>query len=197
MYLKKRWICIISILFLVPVAAYAQTSLYGLSANELGAGCQISESSFLGNLGMGFHDGKSRLSITGGLPTGDLGFPASYLGIEFVNRYALESDFEFFSTLEFYILASGDLETVPTVLLGVIGLSKNFGTQASGTKPFVGLLYQRVELDLGLVDPVYNYGLQAGLEYKRERFSLIAMARSVAIRDTALIGVKLGINLFL
>lgn len=141
--------------------------------------------------------GKSRLSIIGSLPTEDLGFPASYLGIEFVNRYALESDFEFFSTLEFYVMASGDLTAEPTVLLGVIGLSKNFGTQMSGTKPFVGLLYQRVELDLGIVDPVYNYGVQAGLEYKRERFSLIAMARSVAIRDTALIGVKLGINLFL
>ena len=212
MCLKRRWLYIVFTLALLPVAAHAQTSLYGLPANKLGVGFDIRGYSnsrlFIGNFGMGFRDGTLKFSVVGGLPTEDFGVPLPILGIEGVQLYSLESGFEIFSTVEYYIMFSDDLGFRPTTFVGGIGLSKYIETQTGSAKPFVGLLYQRtalIELIQGAVtidgtetiDLGSGFGAQAGLEYRMAKFSITVLARSAFPLDSSKIGFKLGINFFL
>lgn len=211
---KKKWIYIVFLFTLLRGTVQAQTSLFGLSENQLGGGVEIRGHSvvplrvLMGNLGMGFNDGTLRISVLGGLPMGDsesfieesnlpvedTGISESIFGLEAVHRAALASDFEFFSMAEFSIILDGWY--YPTVLVGAFGLSKHIKTQEGGVKPFVGLAYQRLTLDHGQ-DPVWFYGAKAGLEYRMPRFSISALVRSVFPLDSSQFGFKLGINFFL
>ena len=76
MYVKKIWISIVFILAFVPVAAYAQTSLY--TSGKLAGGLEIrfpkesapdNEAFPIVNVGIGFNNGQSKISLIGGLTT--------------------------------------------------------------------------------------------------------------------------------
>lgn len=202
MQLKKRWIYVVFVLTLLPVAASAQTSISGLP--KLGGGVDIrggqrqGSQVLFGNFGIGFNNGDSKISILVGIPTEDFGVPAYAVGIEGVHLYPLASDFAIFSIVEYYgILVEGAV-AIPTTLIGGIGLSKNLGTDGMGLKPFVGLLYQRLEIISGTdtVPFASGFGARAGLEYTMSRFSVIGAVSSPIPLDSSQITYKVGINFF-
>ena len=97
MPLKKRTLYVIFMLTLLPVAVYAQTSLYGPSSGKLGGGFEIwipnDESGYtyaIGSLGIGFNNGNSSISVLGGWSAYEYTWTYQNEGIPFLGIPASE-----------------------------------------------------------------------------------------------------------
>ena len=223
MHLKKRGIYVVFMLALLPVAAYAQTSLYGPASGRLGGGLEIRSPKegnpfLMGNLGIGFNNGNSRISVLGGWSSYEYtvtyesslfrGVTDTYNvsellyigGIEGIHLYPLEeTGFEVYSRVEFTVFyPAGGPADIPTVFVGALGLSKHLETGNGGLKPSLGLIYQRLDVVSGseTIDLYRGFAGEAGLEYNISWFSILGAARFSVPFDSSETVYKIGVNFF-
>ena len=180
-----RWVYVVIMLALFPITTAAQTSLYGLPSGKIGGGfgiwkIQEQDSEILvGNLGFGFDEGNSKISLLAGRLLDD-SYPTIYVGgIEGVHRYPIGlTDFDFFTVGEFLPLFVEDAVVFPTLVTGSLGLSKHIEIENGGLKPFVALSYWYDFIISGseTVGVSSFFVGVVGLECKISRWSIIGTA---------------------
>ena len=183
-----RWVSVVFMLILFPITTAAQTSLWGLPDGKIGAGFEIIGKTggdfqvLMGNAGLGFNRGRSKGSLRFGMPSKDAGVPAYYFGTEAIHFLPVGSaGYELFTKADVEIFLIKGAGGLPRVYRGGLGLSKRIRSGNSELKPFAGLFYENLQVALvnrdttipivGIVST--STGIQAGLDWKVSRFSII------------------------